>query len=69
MAARIKQGRPGRRDLRQDKGKRGKVLKVLAEQDRVIVEGVTASSATPSRRRSMPQGGIIEKERRSTSRR
>jgi large subunit ribosomal protein L24 len=44
-----------------DKGARGKVLKVLVERDRVIVEGVNRvkrhSKPTPK-----SQGGIIEKE-------
>jgi large subunit ribosomal protein L24 len=44
-----------------DKGARGKVLKVLVERDRVIVEGVNRvkrhTKPTPK-----SQGGIIEKE-------
>ena len=44
-----------------DKGARGKVLKVLVERERVIVEGVNRvkrhSKPTPK-----SQGGIIEKE-------
>lgn len=44
-----------------DKGVRGKVLKVLVDRDRVIVEGVNKvkrhSKPTPK-----SQGGILEKE-------
>jgi large subunit ribosomal protein L24 len=44
-----------------DKGARGKILKVLVERDRVIVEGVNRvkrhTKPTPK-----SQGGIIEKE-------
>ena len=44
-----------------DKGAKGKVLKVLVERDRVIVEGVNKvkrhSKPTPK-----SQGGILEKE-------
>jgi large subunit ribosomal protein L24 len=46
-----------------DKGKKGRVLRVLAEKNRVLVEGVMMMKkhvkADPSKR---TQGGIIEKE-------
>ncbi|XOV80521.1 MAG: 50S ribosomal protein L24 [Aestuariibacter sp.] len=46
-----------------DKGKTGKVLKVLAENDRVIVEGVNLvkKHQKPNPQAQVP-GGIIEKE-------
>lgn len=46
-----------------DKGKTGKVLKVLAENDRVIVEGVNLvkKHQKPNPHAQVP-GGIIEKE-------
>jgi large subunit ribosomal protein L24 len=46
-----------------DKGKTGKVLKVLAEKDRVIVEGVNLvkKHQKPNPHAQVP-GGIIEKE-------
>jgi large subunit ribosomal protein L24 len=45
-----------------DRGKKGRVLKVLGEKQRVIVEGVNLIKrhTRPSQRN--PQGGIIEKE-------
>ncbi len=45
-----------------DRGKKGRVLKVFAEKERVIVEGVSLIKrhTRPSQRN--PQGGIIEKE-------
>lgn len=45
-----------------DKGKRGKVLRVLNKKDRVVVERVmmVKRHTKPSQRN--PQGGIIEKE-------
>ena len=45
-----------------DKGKTGKVLKVLVEKQRAIVEGVNivSKSAKPSAKH--PQGGIIKQE-------
>ena len=46
----------------EDKGKTGKVLKVLVKENRVIVEGVNivSKSAKPSAKH--PQGGIIKQE-------
>jgi large subunit ribosomal protein L24 len=45
------------------KGKRGKVLEVLVEKDRVRVEGVATVKRhlKPGRDPKVPQGGIIEK--------
>ena len=46
----------------EDKGKTGKVLKVLVKENRAIVEGVNivSKSAKPSAKH--PQGGIIKQE-------
>ena len=46
----------------EDKGKTGKVLKVLVEKNRAIVEGVNiiTKSAKPSAKH--PQGGFIKQE-------
>ena len=45
-----------------DRGKTGKVLKVLVEDERAIVEGinVVTKSAKPSAK--SPQGGIVKQE-------
>jgi len=45
-----------------NKGARGRVLKVLREVDRVIVEGVGRAKRHTKPTQKMPQGGIIEKE-------
>jgi large subunit ribosomal protein L24 len=45
-----------------NKGARGKVLKVIAETDRVIVEGVNRVKRHQKPTQKMPQGGITEKE-------
>jgi large subunit ribosomal protein L24 len=45
-----------------NKGARGKVLKVLADVDRVIVEGVNRVKRHQKPTQKMPQGGITEKE-------
>ena len=45
-----------------DKGKTGKVLSVLTEKDRVIVEGVNLVSKHTKPNSKQPQGGIIKQE-------
>ncbi len=45
-----------------DKGARGKVLRVLVERERVIVEGVNRVKRHTKPAQKTPQGGIIEKE-------
>lgn len=45
-----------------DKGKRGKVLNVDRDKDRVIVEGINIVSRHMRPTQDMPQGGIIENE-------
>lgn len=46
-----------------DSGKRGKVLKVFPERNRIIVEGVAFMKRHTKPNQKVPQGGIIEKER------
>lgn len=43
-------------------GKKGKVLSVIPDKSRVIVEGVNVVKRHSRPTRSLPQGGIIEKE-------
>lgn len=45
-----------------DKGAKGRVLKVLDERDRVIVEGVNVVKRHMRPTQENPSGGIIEKE-------
>jgi len=45
-----------------DRGKRGRVLKVLPKSRRVVVEGVNFIHRHTKPRRQGDQGGIIEKE-------
>ncbi|MBK9126736.1 MAG: 50S ribosomal protein L24 [Phycisphaerales bacterium] len=44
------------------KGSRGKVLRVLPEKDRVVVEGVNMVYRHLRRSRQNPQGGRVQKE-------
>ncbi|MDR1867868.1 MAG: 50S ribosomal protein L24 [Treponema sp.] len=45
-----------------DKGKRGRILKILREKDRIIVEGVNIVKKAKKRRNQQDRGGIIEIE-------
>ena len=45
-----------------DKGKTGKILKVMPDKDRVIVEGVNLVSKHTKPNAQHPQGGIIKQE-------
>ncbi|KAB2846611.1 MAG: 50S ribosomal protein L24 [Melioribacteraceae bacterium] len=45
-----------------NKGKKGKVLKVFPKANRVIVEGVNIQKRHTKPNQANPQGGIIEKE-------
>ena len=45
-----------------DKGKTGRVLSVLREQGKAIVEGVNIVSKSTKPNAKAPQGGIIKKE-------
>jgi len=45
-----------------DKGKRGKILKIIRDADRVVVEGANIVKKTKKRRKQQDRGGIIEIE-------
>lgn len=45
-----------------DRGKKGKVLKVFPKRDRIIVEGVNLIKKHTRPTQQLPQGGIIQKE-------
>ena len=45
-----------------DKGKSGKVLKVLSDKERVLVEGVNIVSKSTKPSAKNPQGGIVKQE-------
>jgi large subunit ribosomal protein L24 len=45
-----------------DKGKRGRILKILREKDRIIVEGANIVKKARKRRRQQDRGGIVEIE-------
>ena len=63
MAAKIKKGDTVEVIAGADKGARGMVLKVLADENKVVVEGVRIQKRhiKAGSRQSMPQGGILDK--------
>ena len=61
MAARIRKGDEVTVLSGRDKGKKGSVLKVLTDEDRVIVQGVHIVKRH-QRQSQTEQGGIVEKE-------
>ena len=45
-----------------DKGKRGRILKLLRAKDRVVVEGANIAKKAKKRKSKQDRGGIIEVE-------
>jgi large subunit ribosomal protein L24 len=45
-----------------DKGKRGRILKILRSKDRVVVEGANIVKKAQKRRTQQDRGGIVEVE-------
>jgi large subunit ribosomal protein L24 len=45
-----------------DKGKRGRILKILRAKDRIVVEGANIVKKTRKRRSQQDRGGIVEIE-------
>jgi len=45
-----------------DKGKRGRIITILAKKDRVIVEGVAMIKRHTRKSQQHPQGAIVERE-------
>ena len=45
-----------------DKGKRGRVLKILRDKDRVVIEGINLVKKAQKRRNQRDRGGIMEIE-------
>lgn len=62
MAARIKKEDEVVVIAGKDKGTKGRVVRVIAETDRVVVEGVNVVKRHTKPTPKNPQGGIIERE-------
>jgi large subunit ribosomal protein L24 len=45
-----------------DKGKRGRILKILRDKDRLVVEGLNIVKKAKKRRNQQDRGGIVEIE-------
>ena len=59
---RIKKGDTVYVNAGNDKGKTGKILTVIKDKDRIIVEGVNIVSRHTKPNAKQPQGGIIKQE-------
>jgi large subunit ribosomal protein L24 len=62
MAARIRKGDTVAIISGKDKGKTGKIMRVLVEHDRVVVEGINLVKRHTKPTPRNPSGGIIERE-------
>ncbi len=45
-----------------DKGSKGKILQVMREKNRVLVEGINLSKKHERKTQDNPQGAIVERE-------
>lgn len=45
-----------------DKGSKGKILQVIREKNRVLVEGINMSKKHERKTQDNPQGAIVERE-------
>jgi len=62
MAARLKRGDQVVVISGKNKGKQGKIARILADSDRVVIEGVNLIKRHLKPTPKSPQGGILEKE-------
>jgi large subunit ribosomal protein L24 len=62
MAARIRKGDKVVVISGKDKGKTGKVMRILREEDRVVVEGINLVKRHTRPTARSPSGGILERE-------
>ena len=62
MALHIKNGDTVEVRVGKDKGKRGKVIRVLPREDKVVIEGVNVITRHRKARPGTPQAGIIKQE-------
>ena len=60
--AKIKRGDTVKVIAGDDKGKSGKVLQVLPESGRILVEGVNFVKKHMQKSEGNPQGGVVERE-------
>ncbi len=62
MSSKIKKGDTVQAIAGDDKGKTGKVLQVLPETGRALVEGLNFVKKHMRKTQDNPQGGVVEKE-------
>ena len=62
MSSRLRKGDEGVVIAGDDKGSKGKVLQVLREKNRILVEGVNMTKKHERKTQDNPQGAIVERE-------
>lgn len=62
MALHIRSGDTVEVRVGKDKGKRGKVIRVLPREDKVVIEGVNVITRHRKARPGTPQAGMIKQE-------
>ena len=62
MATRLRKGDEVVVITGDDKGSKGKILQVMREKNRVLVEGINMSKKHERKTQDNPQGAIIERE-------
>tara|TARA_B100000941_G_C28361218_1_gene477104 strand:- start:445 stop:666 length:222 start_codon:yes stop_codon:yes gene_type:complete len=62
MSSRLKKGDEVVVIAGDDKGSKGKVLQVLREKNRILVEGVNMTKKHERKTQDNPQGAIVERE-------
>ena len=62
MATRLRKGDEVVVITGDDKGSKGKILQVMREKNRVLVEGINLSKKHERKTQDNPQGAIVERE-------
>ena len=62
MATKLKKGDEVIVITGDDKGSKGKILQVLREKNRVLIEGINMSKKHERKTQDNPQGAIVERE-------
>ena len=62
MATRLRKGDEVVVITGDDKGSKGKILQVMREKNRVLVEGINMSKKHERKTQDNPQGAIVERE-------
>lgn len=62
MARHVRKGDTVQVTSGKDRGRQGKILRMILEDDRVVVEGVNIRTKHTRRSEANPQGGVVRRE-------